>query len=296
MADVFVAYTFADRQLAARIIATVEKAGLRCWSFERDIAPGSPWAESIGDAIKACKIMLLLVSAKSIQSHYVAREIEHCVGLGKAVLPVLYGLSETEVSTTRVDWSLMFGGVGFVVLSDDWAYDLICIVEQLRFLVSQAPGLMPLPEPRVDAERAAKTFISHVHEDRVVALNVAHAAEMAGIKAWYYERDAIKGPSYILQIAEAVESCEVMIVVVSKNSMGSFQVAKEIDNAFKHEKAFLPVLLDVAYPEFANRRKDWDHMFGTATALEMGHDWISDIAEIVKGLHALIGAKQPNPS
>jgi hypothetical protein len=58
-------------------------------------------------------------------------------------------------------------------------------------------------------------FISHVEEDRSVALELAALLEEAGFRTWYYERDCYPGLSYLIQTGQAIEdSAAVMRALV----------------------------------------------------------------------------------
>jgi TIR domain len=55
-------------------------------------------------------------------------------------------------------------------------------------------------------------------------------------RVWYYERDSVPGLSYLIQVCEAIEQCQVLILVVSRDSMGSHQVDAEIVRAHETTK------------------------------------------------------------
>lgn len=136
----------------------------------------------------------------------------------------------------------------------------------------------------------ASVFISHVEEEKEVALEIAHALEHAGVSVWYYERDSKPGLTYLQQITEAIDGSSMLIVVVSEGSMGSNQVAKEIEYAHDNDKRFLPVLFGLAQEKFVKRRKDWHLIFGAATTIQLGDDRFDDLRRIVEGSSALLKA------
>ena len=75
-------------------------------------------------------------------------------------------------------------------------------------------------------------FISHVEEDRGIALDVARGLEAAGYTTWYYERDSFPGPSYLLAVKEAIEKSRAVVLIVSPKAIGSHQMGIEFDRAF----------------------------------------------------------------
>src|ERR671933_1961277 len=131
-------------------------------------------------------------------------------------------------------------------------------------------------------------FISHVEEDAATARELAGGLEEAGYTAWFYERDSLPGPPYVTQILEAIAQSTVMIVLVSPATLGSWQVDREIFQAFETQKHMIPVLLGITHQELRNRRREWVLMFGAATSLSLPPDGVSTfIPRIVQGLKSM---------
>jgi TolB-like protein len=141
----------------------------------------------------------------------------------------------------------------------------------------------------------ANVFLSHVAEDRDLMLRLAQAIEQAGFSTWYYERDCIPGPSYLLQTGEAVEQCDVFLVLVSPNSLGSHQVTREVVRAHESNKASIPVLCGVTHAEFQMRQPEWRAALGSATCVDVVAVGIDDAAgRVISGVRAL--GVNPKPS
>ena len=85
--DVFVSYSAADRAPASSVVEGLESRGIRCWVAPRDIPPGSEYGEEIVDAIKGCRILVLIFSAQANSSPHVRREVERAVSARRAILP-----------------------------------------------------------------------------------------------------------------------------------------------------------------------------------------------------------------
>ena len=138
-------------------------------------------------------------------------------------------------------------------------------------------------------------FISHVEEDADTAQELAVGLEEAGYTAWFYERDSLPGPPYVTQILQAIAQSVVVIVLVSSDALGSWQVDHDICHAFKTEKAVVPVLIGITHKELRDHHRDWVLMFGGATWLSVPPDGVSAfIPRIVQGLKRM-GA-EPTPS
>jgi hypothetical protein len=60
--DVFLSYSSSDKAAAETVLAGLEGQGIRCWIAPRDIPAGSEYGEQIVDAIKACRLVVLVFS------------------------------------------------------------------------------------------------------------------------------------------------------------------------------------------------------------------------------------------
>jgi hypothetical protein len=85
--DVFISYSTKDKPTADAACATLESSGVRCWIAPRDILPGSDWGESIVDAIRGCRVMVLVFSSNANASPQIRREVERAVNKGVAIIP-----------------------------------------------------------------------------------------------------------------------------------------------------------------------------------------------------------------
>ena len=85
--DVFISYSTTDKHVADAICATLEGSGIRCWIAPRDIFPGSDWAQSITNAIKESKLMILVFSQNSNGSSQVTKELNLAINNNLMILP-----------------------------------------------------------------------------------------------------------------------------------------------------------------------------------------------------------------
>jgi hypothetical protein len=87
-ADVFISYGREDVAVAHRIREHLERGGYRCWMAPDDIQGPRSWAEQIVRAIESCRVMLVLVTARSSESAHVSREVDLAMEHGTPILPV----------------------------------------------------------------------------------------------------------------------------------------------------------------------------------------------------------------
>jgi hypothetical protein len=131
-------------------------------------------------------------------------------------------------------------------------------------------------------------FISHVAEDAATTRELAGTLEEAGYTTWFYERDSVPRPPYVTQILQAIAQSTVVIVLVSSASLGSWQVDRDIFQAFTTQKAMIPVLIGITREELRNRHRDWVLMFGPAMWLSLPPDGVSAfIPRLVQGLKSM---------
>ena len=86
--DVFVSYSGPDKAVAQRFRQALIDAGLRPWVAFVDIPLGAKYSEQIVSAIQRCRAVVVLVSASSMESEHVFREIAEAASLRKPLLPI----------------------------------------------------------------------------------------------------------------------------------------------------------------------------------------------------------------
>jgi hypothetical protein len=115
-----------------------------------------------------------------------------------------------------------------------------------------------------------QVFISYVEEDADVATALANGLEEAGLTTWFYTRDANRPTrSYLVEIANAIEECEVLLVIVSHAAVGSYQMTNEIVRGFELKKPLVPVLRGLTHAEFQSLQPEWRGAFGAATSVQL---------------------------
>ncbi len=85
--DVFISYSSHDKPIADAVCAGLEAAKIRCWIAPRDLLPGVPYGEALGEALRESQILLLIFSSKSNHSAQVMREVESAVDKDIPILP-----------------------------------------------------------------------------------------------------------------------------------------------------------------------------------------------------------------
>ncbi len=95
----------------------------------------------------------------------------------------------------------------------------------------------------------ADIFISHSVVDKDLANYLCNAFEANGLSCWIAPRNIVPGTEWADSITNAISDCAVLLVVYSKNSLRSSQVAKEIGMADRKRKYIIPYKIDDTEPE-----------------------------------------------
>ncbi|MCP4592401.1 MAG: toll/interleukin-1 receptor domain-containing protein [bacterium] len=106
--EVYLSYVHDDEPTARRIAESLAAAGLRVWDHEREILPGDNWAAEVERALTRADAMVVVVTAASLRSTWVRRELEYALGETRfqgRLVPVIIGSPE-EVPDKAVPWIL----------------------------------------------------------------------------------------------------------------------------------------------------------------------------------------------
>src|SRR5204863_1497153 len=90
-------------------------------------------------------------------------------------------------------------------------------------------------------------FVSHVSEDRAIALEIVVALERHGIKCWIAPRD-VKPGRYDDDIVDAIDRCSTFLLVFSDKCNDSEYIGREVTVAGEAKKSILPVRIEDARP------------------------------------------------
>ena len=86
-ADVFISYSSRNKIEADVIVNELEQHGITCWYAPRNIPPGKTWASAITEALTQAKIVLLIYTHDSNNSHQVLNEINLANATDKTIIP-----------------------------------------------------------------------------------------------------------------------------------------------------------------------------------------------------------------
>ncbi len=102
------------------------------------------------------------------------------------------------------------------------------------------------PQGAADTAQAARVFISYASQDKGVADAVCQALEKAGVACWIAPRDVVLGGSYAGEIVHAIDATRLLILILSKNSVESKHVLREVERASSKGHSVVGFRIDMA--------------------------------------------------
>jgi DNA-binding LytR/AlgR family response regulator len=89
MPRVFISYSRADLPFVSRLTQDLRACGVDFWLDMEKISAGEDWTDAVWDGLKACDLMLLVISPASMDSREVASEWKYYLNNQKPILPLL---------------------------------------------------------------------------------------------------------------------------------------------------------------------------------------------------------------
>ena len=87
--DVFISYKAEEINEASWVKTTLENNGISCWMAPMCISGGSNYAKEIPQAIRECKVFVLVLSNKAQESRWVPKEVDKAINYNKVIMPFM---------------------------------------------------------------------------------------------------------------------------------------------------------------------------------------------------------------
>jgi TolB-like protein len=105
---------------------------------------------------------------------------------------------------------------------------------------------LPAPETRLGPNPRGAAFISYASQDVALADALCVALEREGVGCWIAPRDVRPGDFYADAIVHAINACSVLVVVLSRNSVDSAHVLREVERASAKKRPVIAFRIDSA--------------------------------------------------
>ncbi|WP_199421583.1 TIR domain-containing protein [Actinotalea solisilvae] len=123
-------------------------------------------------------------------------------------------------------------------------------------------------------ELTPRVFVCHSSVDASLARDIVSELESAGIPCWIAPRDVVSGENYPRQLVHAIQECATFLVLITPASVRSDHVLRELEQAARHRRPVLPLVVDGASSE------DLDYYLGALHRVEGSERTI--VAEAVR--------------
>ena len=91
---------------------------------------------------------------------------------------------------------------------------------------------------------SGRVFISYASQDTSVAQRLCATLEAAGLPCWIAPRDVRAGESYAAAIVQAINSCRMLVLILSKSAIESSHVLREVERASSKKRPVLSIRMD----------------------------------------------------
>ena len=91
-------------------------------------------------------------------------------------------------------------------------------------------------------------FISHSSKDKDVSEEVCSYLEANGVSCWIAPRDVTPGKNYGAAIVDAIDECDVFVLILTGESNKSGQVAREVERAASNNDVLIPFRIEAVEP------------------------------------------------
>ena len=96
--DVFISWAHKDSDFVKEHLwPDLEKNNVDCWIDVLQLEAGTFWRTKIGEAIKGCKFLIVVLSPTSVTSRYVQEEVQFAYDCNKSIVPVHYADASKEL-------------------------------------------------------------------------------------------------------------------------------------------------------------------------------------------------------
>jgi tetratricopeptide (TPR) repeat protein len=85
-------------------------------------------------------------------------------------------------------------------------------------------------------------FISYDQADSIQARSIEESLKKSGYSSWVFEKSGICGPHHRQQTEDAIAKCKAFILLISKDSVFSDEVEREVSHAHNSRKLIFPIL------------------------------------------------------
>jgi hypothetical protein len=125
--EVFLSHSSLDRQFASDLAIVMQRHEVPVWYSQTNILGAQQWQAEIGAALQRCDWFAVILSAQSVDSMWVRREVSYALEqtrFDNRIVPIEYQSADYD----RLSWALsLFQKIDFTRTFDEGCVDLFRI-------------------------------------------------------------------------------------------------------------------------------------------------------------------------
>lgn len=220
--DVFLSYNSRDKDIAEKLASILrDKQKLKVWFDRWELVPGTPWMESLENALDSSRTVLVFIGKQGL-GRWAAEEfnlaLSRQINEGVRIIPVLGPGGDIN------QIPLFLQATTFIDLRE-WSE------ESFNLLFTVIKGT---PPSRVSGKRSPKVFLCHAHEDSTRIEELYFLLQDEGLNPWFDKKNLIVGDKWEDEIISAIENSDFFAIFLSNISVNKTGfIQKEIRTAVK---------------------------------------------------------------
>ncbi len=102
--EIFLSYNRKDSNFVMKLVNSLKAANVNIWLDQINIERGERWDQSVQNALKQCKIFIVILSPYSVSSENVLDEVNFAINAGKKIIPLLIRKCEVPFRLERFQY------------------------------------------------------------------------------------------------------------------------------------------------------------------------------------------------
>jgi hypothetical protein len=102
--EIFLSYNRKDSNFVMKLVKSLKAANVNIWLDQINIERGERWDQSVQNALKQCKIFIVILSPYSVSSENVLDEVNFAINAGKKIIPLLIRKCEVPFRLERFQY------------------------------------------------------------------------------------------------------------------------------------------------------------------------------------------------
>ena len=144
--QIFISYKSEEYHYADKVRFMLEQNGISCWMDVEGIDSGDDFGVEISAAIRACKAVVFILSARSQRSQWTRKEVTTALNFEKPIIPI--AIEKCDVIDP---FDFYFSNVQRSVVYEDISQSLNDLVHDIKAVIDKDEQASIVPQEAVDA-------------------------------------------------------------------------------------------------------------------------------------------------